>query len=434
MKDLLFIIFFLILLYFTLKKPFLGIGLCLWCALFFPNAWLYGFGNSIRYSLIIMVFTTFSFIRHGFNKQINLGFLGYLVIIFFSWTILSTIFNNSNDLVVYEIANRFFKVILVSLILIYAIYNTKHIELILMLTLLSIGFYGVVEGLKYIASGGGHGISGHAGHSLQDRNELAVAFAMTLPLVLYFLKRPLTRFKLERMVYMLMAFFLVASIIGTDSRGGFISLSFILLYIFIHSKNKITYLIAIVSIISVVYQYIPDDWFSRMNTIENADDDQSFMGRVVAWKLSFILALDHPFLGGGFKAIEYYPNWFYYSTLFDEHSYFYTGDHLPDPIGSHAAHSIYFQVLGDHGFVGFGIFILIFYRALISLNSLSKTNSTSSIDEIKISDIATTIKISLVAYLLGGAALSFAYFDLVWAFLGLTISLTNIKFKTVKIQ
>ena len=78
-----------------------------------------------------------------------------------------------------------------------------------------------------------------------------------------------------------------------------------------------------------------------MNTIGDASQDASFEGRLYAWRVAFYYARDHfpfgaglygPQLGGIFHA--YFPK---------------------QPI--HAAHSIYFEVLGENGFIGFFLYL-----------------------------------------------------------------------------
>ena len=61
------------------------------------------------------------------------------------------------------------------------------------------------------------------------------------------------------------------------------------------------------------------------------------MGRINAWHTAFNLAKDRV-TGGGFDTFQ--------GPTFRKYA--------PEPENVHAAHSIYFQVLGDHGFIGFG--------------------------------------------------------------------------------
>lgn len=70
--------------------------------------------------------------------------------------------------------------------------------------------------------------------------------------------------------------------------------------------------------------------------------DSSALGRLNAWWMAFNLAKAN-FFGGGFAI--------YNAQTFALYA--------PDPTDIHAAHSIYFMVLGEHGFVGLALFLLL---------------------------------------------------------------------------
>ena len=65
---------------------------------------------------------------------------------------------------------------------------------------------------------------------------------------------------------------------------------------------------------------MPDDYVLRIDTIKTADADSSFMTRVVSWKINLLIALEHPFLGGGPYASLDWGTWMTYlptsTTLF----------------------------------------------------------------------------------------------------------------------
>jgi probable O-glycosylation ligase (exosortase A-associated) len=161
-----------------------------------------------------------------------------------------------------------------------------------------------------------------------------------------------------------------------------------------------------------------------MNSIESADADESFMGRVVAWKLSFILATQNPVFGGGFKSLEYFPVWTALSQDFFAYSWFYTGDALPNTEVARAAHSVYFQVMGEHGFGGLIVFLIVLGGAFLKAGRLARKVKKLGGPE-WIRSIATMLQLSLFTYALGGAALSFAYFELFYAIIALLIVLES---------
>ena len=80
---------------------------------------------------------------------------------------------------------------------------------------------------------------------------------------------------------------------------------------------------------------MPAEWFERMNTIQTYDQDASALGRINAWWTAWNVANNRPF-GGGFEMWQ--------TPVFEMYA--------PDPNNVRDVHSIYFEVLGEHGWVG----------------------------------------------------------------------------------
>lgn len=118
------------------------------------------------------------------------------------------------------------------------------------------------------------------------------------------------------------------------------------------------------------------------------------MGRINAWWMAFNLASER-FLGGGFEI--------YNSMTFARYA--------PDPADVHAAHSIYFQVLGEHGFVGLVLYLLLGMFSWRLASQVQQRAATSP-DKDWITRFALMAKVSIVGFAVGGAFLSLAYFDL----------------------
>jgi probable O-glycosylation ligase (exosortase A-associated) len=148
-----------------------------------------------------------------------------------------------------------------------------------------------------------------------------------------------------------------------------------------------------------------------MNTISNAGQDSSFMGRVVAWKISTLIAIDNPVTGGGIKALEDFPIWLKYAHQIDRLHMIQTPP--PDLSRAHAAHSIYFQALGDQGFVGLFLMTSILLTAYLKTSKLERKAREITCDWLL--SLSKMLKISIVVYATAGAALSMVYFDLIFA-------------------
>ena len=85
--------------------------------------------------------------------------------------------------------------------------------------------------------------------------------------------------------------------------------------------------------------------------------------------------------------------------------------YAPVPDDVHAAHSIYFQVLGEHGFVGLLLFFSIAVLTWLAAQRLVRQGAVGS--PVKwAADLGAMVQVSMVGYAVGGAFLSLAYFDL----------------------
>ena len=128
------------------------------------------------------------------------------------------------------------------------------------------------------------------------------------------------------------------------------------------------------------------------------------MGRINAWWMTWNLAKAN-FAGGGFDI--------YNASVFQRYA--------PNPTDIHAAHSIYFQVLGEHGFVGLIFFVLIWILVWRSAEVLRKNGRADPATQWT-ADLGAMSQVALIGYLVGGMFLSLAYFDLPYNILVLVVA------------
>lgn len=412
MRDLVMFATFVLLLLPAIKRPYIAVGLWLWTAMFFPGGWVYGFALSIRYNLIFSIISIFGVFIQKNKPPAENHLITILVGFFLIWATLSYWNGIGHPDAMYEQWIKLLKIIALYYFLCASV-NTKHqIDYVIWCLVLSVGFFGSVEGLKVIASGGAHHVEGMYGHVLSDRNELAMALCMCIPLTIYI--RNQNQIKIIKLGLLGVTILMVLCILGTYSRGGLLGLLVLGLAYFKEAKNKFASAMLIGVIFFIASHLMSDEWHKRMDSIGDAQQDQSFMGRVIAWKVSLLLALDHPFLGGGFNAIGYTPVWLSYALqLQDKLTFIET----PPPNLDHgwAAHSLFFQVLGDQGFVGLFLFVsilLVAYRKSIVV--VGRCDKTSPYYE-----LSKMLKLSIVTYVVTGLALSKVYFDLSFAIFAL---------------
>lgn len=416
MRDILFVLIFPLILYAVFKRPFIGAAMWLWVAMFFPNGWVYSFAGSFRYNFIIVVFAIISYVNWKDKQKNEKDTLTFLILLFIFWTLITSIFTISIPEIVWSEWIEFLKVTLLFIFTISVLRTQLHINVLIWALVLSIGFYGCLEGLKYISSGGAHRIAGLRGHILGDRNELALAFNMLLPLIAYLIS--ISKMKLVKIGLFCVIVLLIVAIIGTYSRGGTLALIIVGGYFWLQSKHKVLYAVILAISFTIASNYVPSSWFNRMDTLETAQKDSSFLGRVLAWKHATMVANDYPITGGGFKAGQTSYVWWSYDAAGSFNSLIDTSQ--MHTVGFKAAHSIYFQVLGDHGYVGLLMFLSILITAYFKMGKNIRLAKLHESDKSLI-QLCKYLKVSLIAYCAGGAGVSLAYFDMLYAILALTV-------------
>jgi putative inorganic carbon (hco3(-)) transporter len=95
--------------------------------------------------------------------------------------------------------------------------------------------------------------------------------------------------------------------------------------------------------------------------------------------------------------------------------------YAPNPDKFHDAHSIFFEVLGEQGYVGLVLFLLM---GLLTLLLASRTiRLAKGREDLQWAALlAGMLQVSLVGYVVGGLFLGLAYFDLPYSLLALVVA------------
>ncbi|GGD68997.1 putative O-glycosylation ligase, exosortase A system-associated [Lacimicrobium alkaliphilum] len=417
MRDLLLVGFLFVAIYYSFKRPYIGMAAWVWIALTAPAEWAFGFSQSFRLNLTIVLVTAASWLFVTKNKSFKMTGLTFWVMMFGLWTLISTSFHlNSDSDWIWSYWNQFLKIMALFFFITLTLTKRLHIDTFIWAIVLAISAYAGMEAVKYVISGGSHRITGRAG-IIADRNDLAVAINMCIPMVIYLIH--VTKHTLLRQGLWVLLLLNILSIVGTFSRGGFIGLGVLAFAFWLKSNRKLVWAIAAVIMLPILYANAPEDWQERQSTVSTAaEEDGSFIGRIWAWKISTMIALDNPVTGGGFRAVSEPTLWNYYAPLTPEFGPVYSKP-IPDSIRPKAAHNIYFQVLGDHGFVGLFIFLMMLLLAL--LNNMKNARLGKQYGVHWYHQLSNAMTLSLVAYGITGMNVSLAYFDLIYAVIGLVV-------------
>jgi probable O-glycosylation ligase (exosortase A-associated) len=326
------------------------------------------------------------------RKQMIWSPLTIAWLVFFAWTWITT------QLAIYPPGaeyewSRWWKINLASLITLLVMQSRERLHLLVWVIALSLGFYGVKGGFFTIATGGGYLVYGPALSFIEDNNAMGLALILTIPLLRYLqLETPQRWIRIALTIAIGLC---IAAILGTHSRGALLGLAGMGAYLVWKSPGRLRMLFFALLLLPVLWAFMPESWHERMGTIQTFEQDSSAMGRVNAWWFAFNLAKDYPVFGGGFNVFT--------EQLFQQYA--------PNPEDFHDAHSIYFEVLAEQGFVGLGLFLLLGWLALASGRSVAKLVRGRP-DLVWAKNLSAMIQVAVVGYAISGAFLGLAYFDL----------------------
>ncbi len=411
MRDAMFACIWVALLPLCMMSAFVGVLIWVWVALLSPNELLMSFMSGVPFNKIVALITILLVVVSREKKQPYLDTTTTLLLLFAASATVSWL----GALVSTSDGDELYQKLIKDIVLVFMIttvMTTRHrVDLLALTAVVSLGFLGVKEGLISTLTMGGHKIVGSG--SIGDNNSLATALLMAIPVNFYLARYAAVRF--IRIGLLVALGLSVVTVVMTFSRGGFIGMIMLAFFMVKNSRNKLTSILLVLAAGVLVYTLAPSAWFERLNTIKDADNDGSFMGRVVAWKMSLLIALDHPFFGGGPHAVQNLLVWNTYKPLLPTVDFVATP---PADVSPHAAHSVYFEILGDTGFTGLFLFLGAVASAIWNCGWIYR-RARNHPSLMWAADLARMVQVSLFLYLVTGAALSMGYFELLYIMLAI---------------
>ena len=374
----------------ALRRPWIGMLLWTWLSLMNPHQ-AFGWATADMPLAQIAAIATLTVLlltrerRNPLERPAVWALLGFVL-----WITITLPFSEYIDLSL-PIYLRSIKIFLMIFVTIALIDDRRKLDAFILICVISLAYFGVKGGVFTILTAGEYRVWGPGGF-IKGNNEIAAALIMIEPLLYYLLMQEKRRsIRLALIGTMVLS---VVGIIGTQSRGALVAVSAMALFLWLKSSSKVLGGGAIVLTLSAVFSFMPEKWWDRMHTINDYATDNSALGRLNAWTFCWNVASDR-FFGGGMVM--------YTREMFERYS--------PDPERVHAAHSIYFQVMGEHGFVGLAIFIAIGIFTWLDARKLIKLAGNNAAVAWA-ADLGRMVQVSLIGYATGGAFLSLAYFDL----------------------
>lgn len=366
---------------FILRRPWIGILVWSWLGYMNPHRMAWGFSTSMPFAFIVALVTFAAIAISREKKEIIWTRETTLLLIFTGWMFVSTLLSMYPGLA-WPQWDKVWRIILMTFVTMLVINNRYRLHWLVIMIALSLAFYGVKGGIFVLTGGSGHNVMGPPGSFIEDRNSVALALLMAVPLLWYIRLHAVQAW--QKPCLLIAGALTLIAIIGTNSRGALVGLLATGLFFLVKARNRFGIIVALIPTVLVVLYVMPQEWFDRMHTINTYEEDASAMGRIYAWKNAIELANTN-FFGGGFRAVMGY--------------------------GGTDSHSNWFGTLGELGWIGLFMFILLHiftWSSAKQIIRLSKPHPQLA----WASDLSAMVQVSLVGYMSAGSFLGLQYFDL----------------------
>lgn len=389
---------------FILMRPYIGLLVWSWLGYMNPHRLTYGFAYSFPWVQIVAITTLLALAFGNERKRIPMSAVIWLLFAFLVWTGVTTIFA-AEPAAAWLTYSQFAKTLALVLVTLVLVHDRERLHWLVWVIVISLGFFGLKGGVYTLVHGGGNHVYGPPASFIADNNDLAMALCMTLPLIRYLHLQ--ARGKWERMGLALLMLATAISILGTYSRGGVIGLAAVGAALMIKSRKQLTVILAFVIVAVVAYHFMPEQWLARMDTLHHAADTDSAETRIQSWEFATNVAVHRPLVGGGFDLYLNNSLWVAYG---------------PDGTIRRAIHSIYFRVLGEHGFLGLLLFLGLLFVSWRDCSAVRKWTRGSA-RERWMFDLASMLQVSLLGFMVTGAATTSSYFDLTYQIMAMCVVL-----------
>ncbi len=301
-------------------------------------------------------------------------------------------------------------------------------EAVILTMVLTAGAIVIDGGIKTATGGGGYGVlylfvQNNTG--MYESSTIATVAIAIIPLVLWAIKHGTVfppDWRVRTFGYALI-FACVLIPIGTEARTGLLCLGVLGALMLRDVKRRFLYIGGAALLGLMALPFLPASYYERMSTLENHDEDKSASTRVAVWEWTIDYANSHP-MGGGFDA--YRGNSFTYK--------------LPERVENggntsavrykdvtdkaRAYHSAIFEMLGEQGWPGLGLWLWIHALGLWQMERIRRRwRARTGEREQWQAPLAGALQLAQIVYLVGSLFQGIAYQPFILTLLGVQCAL-----------
>ena len=422
MRDIALVCFLLALLALAVKRPFLFALAYVYVDTVSPQRLSYYLLNSISVSMYVAALAIGAWLVFD-RKDVRPAPRQGLILLLLGYVTLTTLYA---DLPV-EAWTKFewvWKALVFAIFLPFTLRTRLRVEAALLFLTLSAAAIVIVGGIKTVLSGGGYGVLNlmvDNNSGLYESSTISTIAIALIPVILWFTRfgtifAPDWRVKIFCFA---LVFACLLIPIGTEARTGLVCIAVLGVLMLRDVKRRFLYMGAAALLGLAAIPFLPASFTSRMETIQGFEADQSAGTRLAVWAWTWDYVQDHP-LGGGFEA--YRQNRIHVATVdartAGEVQFVSTRTEADE---GRAYHSAYFEMLGEQGFPGLILFLLIHGIGLARMELIRRRYRRAEGEDGWIAPLATALQHFQLIYLVGALFVGIAYTPFVYLMLGCQI-------------
>jgi len=425
--DLVFLGFIGFVLLIGLRRPFVWVLLYVYIDILAPQRIGYSLITSLPVSLIAFAAAFGGWLildrKDGVRFSLRQGLMALLLVYCF-WT-------TSNADFPADAATKWdwvWKSLLFGIFLPFTLTTRARIEALALMLVLTIAAIVIGTGLKTVLGGGGYDnlkffVKDNSG--IYESSTLATMAIALVPMIWWF-----TRFgTIFRPHWTVTAFaaaltfacFLVP--IGTEARTGLLCIAVLAMMALRYVKQRVLFIAAGAALGLAALPFLPQSYYERIATIGEPGGDESASTRVAVWRWTIDYAAQNP-TGGGFDSFR--SNSFTYTMPVKQtDGNTTTIEYREVTDKSRAFHSAFFELLGEQGYPGLAIWLVLQGLGLWQMERIRARWKSRSQDEAEawIAPFAAALQMASVLYLVGALFQGIAYQPVMLMLVGLQIGL-----------
>ncbi|HYE28223.1 MAG TPA: putative O-glycosylation ligase, exosortase A system-associated [Allosphingosinicella sp.] len=425
MRDLAFVAFLVAVLGLGFRRPFLFVLAYVYIDVVSPQRLSYYLINSVPLSMIAACLAFAGWLVAEKKADMRFSVRQGLIAVLLCYTFYTT----SNADFPIEAAEKWdwaWKVLAFAIFLPLTLRSKLRIEAVILYLILSAAAIVIVGGIKTLLSGGGYGVLNlmvNNNSNLYESSTISTVAIAIIPMILW-LARFGTVFPPDWRVKTFAAALIFACLlmpIGTEARTGLVCIAALGVLMLRDVKRRILYLTGAALLCAVSIPFLPASFTGRMSTIQGYESDSSANVRLAVWAWTWDYVQEHP-LGGGFGA--YRQNRIQVRTVEIQNvGGVQTVTARTTMDQGRAYHSSYFEMLGEQGFPGLILFLLIHGAGLFRLEMLRRRYRSAEGEDAWIAPLATALQHFQIIYLIGSLFVGIAYQPFPWLVFAVAIGL-----------